>query len=96
MIHAVILMLQLAGFSGLLLAFQRHQQEWLRRRLATNTARHLRLGGFLSLAVAYAPAGLVFGWGEGTVIWVGWLTIAAGLVVAINTNRERILSRVRQ
>lgn len=65
MIHVIILMLQLAGFFGLLLAVQRHQQEWLRGKLATNTARRLRLSGFLSLAVAYAPQAWFSGGGKG-------------------------------
>lgn len=96
MIDFVIFALSLAGFALLLLAFPRHQQDWLRRKLAPGAARTLRLSGFALLALAFLAAGLSLGWGYGVVVWLGWLTVAAALVVTAQTNRERILTRLRR
>ncbi|MCG2841296.1 DUF3325 domain-containing protein [Sandaracinobacter sp. RS1-74] len=95
MIHAVIFLLALASFVLLLLATARHQQDWLRRKLPRAASRALRLSGFVALALAFAVASAGLGWGYGAVAWFGWLTIAAALVVATNTNRERIMRKLR-
>jgi hypothetical protein len=95
MIHAAIFLLSLAGFALLLLAVPRHQQDWLRRKLATMLGHALRLSGFATLALAFAAAGAGLGWGYGAVAWFGWLTVAAALVVTANTNRENIMRRVQ-
>ncbi|OYX65140.1 MAG: hypothetical protein B7Y88_10775 [Sphingomonadales bacterium 32-64-17] len=95
MIHTVIFLLSLAGFALLLLAMARHQQDWLRRKLPANRSRALRLSGFLMLALAFVMAGTGVGWGYGAVVWFGWMTAAAALIVAANLNRDRILRRVR-
>jgi hypothetical protein len=92
----MILLLQLAGFCALLLASPRHQQDWLRRKRTTHTSSRLRACAFLLVVSAALPAGLGLGWRHGAVVWFGWLIIAAGLVVAINTNRDRILTRMRR
>ena len=93
MIHMAIFSLSLSGFAVLLLAMARHQQDWLRRKLAASPRRRLRMTGFALLAAAFAVAGSGFGWGYGTVLWCGWLTVSAALIVAANTNRERIQRR---
>ena len=93
MIHAAIFVLSLAGFAVLLLAMARHQQDWLGRKLTAKPRRRLRAAGFALIALAFAASGAGFGWGYGTVLWCGWLTVAAVLVVAANTNRERIQRR---
>ncbi|WP_066521859.1 DUF3325 domain-containing protein [Sphingobium cloacae] len=95
MIHVAIFLLSLAGFALLLLAMTRHQQDWLRRKLPPARGRALRLSGFTALVLAFAVAGVGLGWGYGAVEWFGWLTVAAALVVTINTNRERIVRKVR-
>lgn len=91
MTHLVIAMPALAGFALLLLAMARHQQDWLKRKLAPRTSRVLRWSGFAVLALAFGAAGLGHGWAYGTVAWCGWLSFAAMLVLAAQTNRERIL-----
>ena len=96
MIDWAILALSFAGFALFLFANPRHQQDWLRRKFAQTTSRAARAGGFLSLTLEFAFAGLGFGWAYGAVVWLGWLTIAAILVVAVHTNRDRILTRIRQ
>jgi len=96
MINLATFVLSLAGFALLLLAFPRHQQDWLRRKLAPGKARTLRLLGFALLALAFLAAGLGLGWGYGAVVWLGWLTVGAALVVTAQANRERILTRLRR
>lgn len=86
----------LVGFALLLLAFPRHQQDWLRRKLLPRQRRVLRLAGFTLLAAAYMVSGSGSGWGYGSVLWFGWLTVAAALVVTAHTNREAILAKVRR
>ena len=95
MIHAATFLLSLAGFAQLLLAMARHQQDWLRRKLPANRSCVLRLSGFLMLALAFVTAGFGLGWGYGTVVWFGWMTATAALMVTANLNRDRILRRVR-
>lgn len=95
MIHAAIFLLSLLGFALLLLAIPRHQQDWLRRKLSLSLNRALRLSGFAALALAFVVAGAGLGWAYGAVAWCGWLTIAAALVVTANTNRGRIMRKVR-
>lgn len=95
MTQAATFLLSLAGFALLLLAMARHQQDWLRRKLPASQSRALRLSGFAALALAFAIAGAGLGWGYGTVAWFGWMTVAAGLIVAANLNRDRILHRLR-
>lgn len=95
MIHAAIFLLSLFGFVLLLLGMARHQQDWFRRKLPAALGRALRLSGFAVLALAFAVSGVGLGWGYGAVAWFGWLTVAAALVVTANTNRERIMRKVR-
>lgn len=91
MIHLAIAVPALLGFASLLLAMVRHQQDWLRRKLSPSRSKALRRGGFGALALAFAAAGLGLGWAYGTVVWCGWLSAAAALVLTAQTNRERIL-----
>jgi alkylation response protein AidB-like acyl-CoA dehydrogenase len=95
MIHAATFFLSLGGFVGLLLAMKRHQQDWFRRKLPPALCRTLRLSGFTAMALAFALAGAGLGWDYGAVAWFGWLTISAALVIVANTNRERIMRKVR-
>jgi hypothetical protein len=95
MIHAAMFFVSLSGFVMLMLAMKRHQQDWLRRKLRSAFNRTLYLFGFTALALAFALAVAGLGWGYGAVAWFGWLTIAAALVVIANTNRERIMRKVR-
>lgn len=95
MTHVLTFTLGLAGFALLLLAMGRHQQDWLRRKLPAPTSRKLRGGGFALLAMAFVVCGSGLGWAYGTLAWCGWLTLASLALVTANTNRERILRKVR-
>lgn len=96
MINLMIAVPALLGFALLLLAMARHQQDWLRRKLAPRTGRLLRWSGFASLALAFIVAGLGLGWAYGAVAWFGWLSVAAVLVLIAQTNRERIMRLIRR
>lgn len=95
MIHGATLLLSLAGFVLLLLAMTRHQRDWLGRALSHRLGPMLRLAGSTSLVMALLVACAGLGWAYGTVTWFGWQSVAAGLVVAGNTGRERILRRAQ-
>ena len=96
MTHVVVGTLCLAGFALLLMAMARHQQDWLRRKLAAPVSRALRWTGFGLLALAFLHAGSRLGWGYGAVVWFGWLTLASLAIVTVQTNRERIMRQVRR
>lgn len=95
MIDTAIFLLSLAGFALLLFAMPRHHRDWLHRKLSPALRRVLRLSGFAALALAFVAAGAGFGWSYGAVAWFGWLTIAAALVLTVNTHREPIMRRGR-
>ena len=96
MTHIIVALLALAGFALLLMAMPRHQQDWLRRKLPARTGRLLRIGGFGLLTAAFAIAGIGLGWAYGAVAWFGWLSFGAALTLTAQTNRERILARLRR
>lgn len=91
MTHLVVGALTLAGFALLLIAMPRHQQDWLRRKLAGSTSRLLKCAGLAALVLAFAASGRGLGWAYGTVAWCGWLSLSAVLVLTAQTNRDRIL-----
>lgn len=94
--HLVVLAANLIAFAMLLMVQPRHQQEWLRRKLPAGTSRRLRCGGFAALVIAFLVACASWGWVDGVLCWFGWLTVAAIASIAANTNRERILRKVRR
>lgn len=95
MIDLIVLLLCLAGFGLLLIALPRHQQDWMRRKLTAAVSRHCRQAGFAFTGLALLLSVADEGWARGTVIWVGWLTAAAMIVVTVQMNRERILRVLR-
>lgn len=96
MIDIVILLTSFGGFALLFAAMPRHQQDWLRRKLPPGQSRACRWGGFALVAIGYVVAGTNLGWGYGALVWLGWLTVAAALVVTLNVNRERLLGKGRR
>lgn len=82
--HALVLALSLGGFALLALAREREGRLLLGRGASAQQRRAFRLLGWPLLALAWAVC--VWGWfGHfGTVLWFGWLTMAAtALVFAI-------------
>jgi inner membrane protein involved in colicin E2 resistance len=96
MIQTAIVGLSLVGFALLFLAIPHHQQDWMRRKLSPSLARALRRSGFATLGLASVLAGTGLDWAYGALVWFGWLTLAAALVVAAHSNRERIRRTVRR
>lgn len=70
------------GFACLCLAMDRHQRDPLGRRLSDSASRTLRLTGFTVIALSLAAAIAALGWGYGTVLWFGLLTLGAAPIVA--------------
>jgi len=91
MTDLAVFVIALTGFALLFLAKPRHQQDWLNARLSSAAGRGLRLAGAALIVASFVIDGLVLGWGYGSVCWFGWLTLAAILVVALNSNRARLL-----
>lgn len=96
MTDMMIFLLSVVGFAALLLAQPRHQRDWLGRKLAPERCRLLRLSGFAMLALAFIVAADRFGGGYGAVVWSGWLTISAGLVVCAQAYRAHTVSQMRR
>lgn len=80
MMHALVLALCLAGFTGLAFATRRPQHEILRRSLPRRTVRALRIAGGLALLIAVIVLIAAWGWGLGLVMFSGHTTLAAALV----------------
>ncbi|PNU02163.1 DUF3325 domain-containing protein [Novosphingobium guangzhouense] len=95
MIHLAIAAPALLGFALLLMAMTRHQQDWLRRKLSPRLSKSMRWSGLGLLVLAFGVAGLAMGWAYGSVVWFGWLSVAAALVLTGQTNRERIQRMLR-
>lgn len=87
MTHIAILMLSLVGFALMLLASPRHRREWLPELPGRSPPLPLRLAGLGLLALAFALAGAMLGWGYGSVAWCGWLTASAALIAAVHAAR---------
>ncbi|MFV0622468.1 DUF3325 domain-containing protein [Sphingomonas sp. ac-8] len=95
MIHLLLLLAALLGFGALLYGLPRHQGPLLHRTLPMATNRRLRVAGWIALAVGYGVAILAFGWGYGSVVWLGACTLAAIAVVLHLAFRSQARRHVR-
>ncbi|WOK36803.1 DUF3325 domain-containing protein [Sphingomonas sp. C3-2] len=82
------------GFAALMLTMARHQSDWFGRKLPEHRARAGRICGYGALVISLVVALAGHGWDYGLVAIFGWWTVAAGLVVAANCNRPRILAHI--
>lgn len=96
MSDALIFLLCLGAFALLLAAMGRHQPDWFGAKLARPVSLSLRAGGFGLLTGAWLLAGFVQGFAYGTVVWCGWMTVAALIAIAVNINRETLLKYLRR
>lgn len=78
-----------AGFMGLCAADHRHQKTFVGQKLSANAARQARWGGWAALAISWALCWSRFGFGYGTVVWIGCLSVGAGVAVGLLTWRSR-------
>lgn len=79
--HLLTLLVSLCGFVSICLSMYRHQKNLLGDALPASKSLVLRLIGWLLLAIAYGIAVRGFGWGIGSVAWIGHLGAAAGVVI---------------
>lgn len=79
--HLLTFLVSLCGFVSICLSMHRHQENLLGDPLPASKSLVLRLIGWLLLAIAYGIAARGFGWGIGSVVWIGHLGAAAGVVI---------------
>lgn len=84
---ALNLALCFSGLSALALSLDRHHRDAFLIRIPPARARALRLAGWAGLCLSLALATMLEGWNFGPLQWVGALTGAALLVVAILSYR---------
>ncbi len=81
------LALAFAGMAALCLSMDRHYAAAFLVKPRRSTALALRLSGWGALALCFGLAVLLEGWNFGPVQWIGALTGAALLVVALLSYR---------
>jgi hypothetical protein len=84
---ALSLCLSFSSFAALALSLDRHHRAAFRVPAPHARARSLRVAGWSGLTVAFAAAVACSGWNFGPVQWIGGLTGAALLVVAVMSYR---------
>ena len=82
------------AFTALSLAMDRHQRDVFGRRLPPGRTRALRILGWAALPASLAPCIQAQGWGIGTVLWCGLLSLAAGLLVLLIPYAPRAVPAV--
>lgn len=87
MIHLLLFLMASTGFALLCFARDRHQRDLIGRKLRPATAAWLRRGGLACALLAFPIAGLAFGWGYGTVEWLGQLSAGALLTLLVLARR---------
>lgn len=91
--HLLTLLVCLCGFVSICLSMHRHQENLLGNPLSASQCLMLRLTGWLLLAIAYGIAIRGFGWGIGSVAWIGHLGAAAGVVIVSLVLHDRRTAR---
>ncbi|AWN41351.1 DUF3325 domain-containing protein [Methylobacterium durans] len=91
LVLALNLALSFASLAALALSLDRHHRDAFLARAPKARARALRLAGWAGIAVSFAAAVAFEGWNFGPVQWIGALTGAALLVVALLSYRPQWL-----
>lgn len=89
MIHAVTLLVSLAGLACLALSMERHQKELVRRTIPRQRRLLLRCLGLGLVALALLPAIKGLGPNLGPVAWSGHVILAAATVFFLLLIRRR-------
>lgn len=79
--HLAVLALNLAGFALLALASEREGSVLLHRPVTDTKRRLFQCIGWLSLGLSFALCTSAWKPGFGTVLWLGWLSVAAVALV---------------
>lgn len=75
----------LAGFALMGLSQTDHHR-WARGRAPVRAlARNLRIAGAVLIGASFFPAAAAWGWAFGSVTWLGFLSLAAGILLIIRT-----------
>ncbi|MXO64306.1 DUF3325 domain-containing protein [Altericroceibacterium endophyticum] len=82
MIHFVLLALLILGFAALALSMKRHHRDVFARLLSRREMLLARAGAAVCIVAALALAIGQFGSAYGVLVWFGYLSIAAWIVVA--------------
>jgi hypothetical protein len=89
---ALNLTLSFAGLAALCLSMDRHHRAIAGRSQSRARARTLRLAGWAAIAASFAASIVTSDWNFGPVQWIGSLTGAALLVVALASYRPGWIS----
>ncbi|MFT3717638.1 DUF3325 domain-containing protein [Pseudorhodoferax sp.] len=88
-VHLIAALLCVAGFAGLALAMERHQEDLFKPPLAPARTRLLRFGGWALLLLALALLVRASGWSLGLVAYSGHTSFGAGAVFLALLGIER-------
>lgn len=91
MLFVLSLTMAYAGFAALCLSMQRHQRDVLGRTLPPRWNHGLRVLGYALLLLTYLPCSVQTAPSVGILLWVGMLSAAAILLVAILAWKARPL-----
>lgn len=93
--HAVIFCITLSGFVAACMASPRQSERLFGRMIRAAAQVSLRLVAFAAFCAALVYAVHEAGWSFGLVIWVGYLSFAAGVVFIglILLDRSRDIQR---
>lgn len=80
-----------SGMAALALSLDRHRRDAVLSRVPPGRTRFLRLAGWSAIGLSLASAIALEGWNFGPVQWIGALTGAALVVVALLSYRPRWL-----
>lgn len=83
--------LAFAGFASIAMGMERHSRQVFGHVPETAPRRLLMLAGWALLALSLVPALAVRGPSIGSVLWLGWLTVAGFIVGLMLSYRPRPL-----
>jgi hypothetical protein len=86
-IHLAVLVLALGAFVALAFGMKRHQRDLAGRPLGPAASRLATTIGWLLLALAWALEAALLGPALGSIAWIGEISVAAWLAVAVITWR---------
>lgn len=95
MIHLLLFIVALLSFGALMAGLPRHQGPLLHQMLPTQASKRLRIVGWIGLTLGYALAILAFGWGYGTLVWLGACTLGLLAVILLLAFRSQARRHLR-
>lgn len=96
MMAAAALLLATAGFAALAFSMHKHHRELFGAPPSKWRALTLHAIGWILLALSFAACIWDSRWAEGSVLWLGLITVAALAAALMLTYAPRLQSRVAQ